>query len=84
MKRKLAELLIRNVIADITVMRCVQGCCLLTAAVVFGFGIWSLAHLVLTWAQIFMGILWTTVLPLLLAGSGFLLPMLGKRKDETS
>ena len=84
MKRKLAELLRRNVTADITVMSCVQGCCFITAALVFGFGIWGLAHLDLTAAQIVIGIGWTTILPLLLAGSGLLLPMLAKREDELS
>jgi hypothetical protein len=82
MKQKLAELLSRNIIADITVMRCVQGCCFMTAALVFGLGIWKLAHVDLTAAQIVMGIVWTTFLPLLLAGSGLLLPMLLKREDE--
>lgn len=82
MKRKLAELLIRNVIADITVMRCLQGCCYAAAMLAFGFGIWSLAHLDLSAAQIFMGIFWTTFVPLLFVGKGLLLPMLAKQKDE--
>jgi hypothetical protein len=78
------EILSRSVVADITVMGCLQGCCFMTAALVFGFGIWNLAHLDLNGAQIFIGIVWTTVLPLLLAGSGLLLPMVAKRKDEQS
>ncbi len=84
MKRILAELLSRNVISDITVMRCLQGSCFVTAGLVFGYGIWNLAHLDLSAAQILLGIVWTTFLPLMLAGSGLLLPMLAKRKDEQS
>ena len=82
MRRKLAVLLTRNVIAEITVMRCVQACCFITAILVFGFGIWNLAHLDLTAGQVLMGIVWTTVLPLLLAGNALLLPLLVKREDE--
>ena len=82
MKRKFTELLRRNVTADITVMKCVQGCCFMAAALVFGFGIWGLAHLDLTAVQIVIGIAWTTFLPLLLAGSGLLLPLLANREDE--
>ena len=82
MKRKLAELLSRNVIADITLMRCVQGCCFMIAALVFGFGIWGLAHWKLSAVQIFIGFGWTTILPLLLTGSGLLLPLFVGQEDE--
>jgi hypothetical protein len=82
MKRIVAEFLSRNFVAGVTVILCLRGFCFVIAAAVFGFGIWNLAHLDLTAAQIFIGILWTTVLPLLLACSGLLLPMLAKRRDR--
>ncbi len=82
MKRKFADLMRRNVVAEVTVMKCVQACCFLTAMLVFAYGLWNLAHLDLTAAQILLGIAWTTFLPMLLAGSALLLPLAARREDE--
>jgi hypothetical protein len=49
---------------------------------VFAYGLWNLAHLDLTAAQILLGIAWTTFLPMLLAGSALLLPLAARREDE--
>jgi hypothetical protein len=82
MKRKLADLLNRNVIAEVTVMKAAQVCLFIAAIVVFAFGCWELPRLGLTAPQLLVGVVWTTVSPLVIVCIGLLLPMLARREDE--
>ena len=75
-KRQIIQLLNRNLIANVTMMKAVQISCYLASVLVLAWSIWNLTHSDLTGTQIVFGLLASTLGPLVFLGFGVLLPLL--------
>ena len=80
-KRQIIQLLNRNVVANVTMMRVVQVVCYIASVVVFALSIWNLTRSDLTGTQIILGMLVSSLGPLVFLGIGLLLPMVTSSKD---
>ena len=74
-KRQIIQLLNRNVVASVTMMRIVQIACFVASILVVVLGIWKLTTSDLSGAQIVFGLLSSSLGPLLFLGIGVFLPM---------
>ena len=75
-KRQIIQLLNRNVVASVTMMRVVQIACYISSVVVLAWSIWNLTHSELTGTEIVFGLLTASLGPLVFLGVGVLLPLL--------
>ena len=80
-KRQIIQLLNRNVVANVTMMRVVQIVCYIASVVVLALSIWNLTRSDLTGTQIILGMLVSSLGPLVFLGIGLLLPMVTSSKD---
>ncbi len=80
-KRQIIQLLNRNVIAKVTMMRVIQVSCYLASIAVLAFSIWHLAFSELTKAQIVLGFLCSSLGPLIFISIGLLLPIVTATDD---
>ncbi len=74
-KRQIIQILNRNVVANVTMMRVVQIACYVASFAVLGLSIGYLAFSELTLAQIIFGLLLSAVGPLVFLGLGLVLPV---------
>ena len=81
-KRQIIQLLNRNVVANVTMMRVVQIACYVASVVVLAFSIWSLTHSELTGAQVVFGLLLASCGPLVFLGMGLVLPAVTAAQDS--
>ena len=80
-KRQIIQLLNRNVVANVTMMRVVQIVCYIASVVVLALSIWNLTRSDLTGTQIILGMLVSSLGPLVFLGIGLLLPVVTSSKD---
>ena len=80
-KRQIIQLLNRNIVANLTLMRFVQITCYIASVVVLALSIWNLTHSDLSGAQIILGMLLSSLGPLLFIGIGLLLPIVTATED---
>lgn len=83
-KRQIIQLLNRNVVANVTMMRVVQIACYLASVIVLAVGIWNLTHSELTVARIFFGLLLASCGPLVFLGLGLVLPVVTATENSQS
>jgi hypothetical protein len=81
-KKQIIQLLNRNIIANVTMMRVVQIACYLASVLVLAGSIWNLTHSELNGTQIVFGLLLSVLGPLVFLGIGVLLPLLIARESE--
>ncbi len=81
-KRQITQLLNRRVAGQVTWMQCVQAACFIASVVALGLGIWALVRLDLSVVQIVLGVLVSSLVPLVFAGIGVLLPTLAAAGDS--
>jgi len=81
MKFQIAHTLNRNIVADDIVVNLVRILCFSGGLFVFGLSLWKLLRLDLTEAQIFFGILLSSISAMLLIFLGLLLPHAIKPKS---
>ncbi len=81
-KRQIIQLLNRRVIAQVTWMQCVQAGCFIASVLALVLGIWALVRLDLSVLQIVLGVLISSLVPLVFAGIGILLPTLAAAEDS--
>ena len=74
-KRQIIQLLNRNLIANVTMMKAVQISCYLASVLVLAWSIWNLTHSELTGTQIVFGLLTSSLGPVVFLGIGVLLPL---------
>lgn len=74
-KRQIIQLLNRNLIANVTMMKAVQISCYLASVLVLAWSIWNLTHSELTVTQITCGLLTSSLGPVVFLGIGVLLPL---------
>ena len=75
-KRQIIQLLNRNVIATVTMMKVVQIMCYISSVLVLAWSFWNLMHSDLTATEIVFGLLVSILGPLVFLGIGVLLPLL--------
>ena len=81
-KRQIIELLNRNVVANVTMMRVVQIACYIASVVVLAVSIWNLTHSELTAGRIIFGLLLASCGPLVFLGMGLVLPVVIATEDS--
>jgi hypothetical protein len=80
-KRRIRKLLNKPVVANVTLMQCVQCVCYMAGTAVFARAVWSLARTELTIAQTVVWFLVCSMGPLIFIGIALLLPMLAAAED---
>ena len=75
-KRQIIQLLNRNVVAKVTMMRVIQIACYISSVIVLAWSFWNLTHSDLTATQIVFGLLMSSLGPLVFLGIAVLLPLL--------
>ena len=75
-KRQIIQLLNRNVVAKVTMMRVIIIACYLSSVLVLAWSFWKLTHSDLTGTQIVFGLLMSSLGPLVFLGLAVLLPLL--------
>ena len=80
-KRQIIRLLNRNVVAKVTLMRCVQFACCVAGAAVFALALRGLLRSELTGAQIVLWLLMCSAGPLVFIGAALVLPMVAEKED---
>ncbi|MEO6750749.1 MAG: hypothetical protein ABIP85_03135 [Chthoniobacteraceae bacterium] len=80
-KRQIIQLLNRNVVASVTMMRVLQIACYAASLLVLVVSVWILIRSELTAAQVVFGLLATSLGPLFFVGIGLLLPMVTKAEQ---
>lgn len=83
-KRQIIQLLKRNVVAKVTMMRVVQIACYFASVAVLALSIVYLALSELTGAQILFGLLLSSLGPLLFLGMGLVLPLVTRMEESQS
>ena len=81
-KKQIIQLLNRNIIANVTMMRAVQIACYVSSVLVLAGSIWDLMRSELNGEQIVFGLLLSIFGPLVFLGIAVLLPMLVARETE--
>ena len=82
-KRQIIQLLNRQVVANVTMMRVVQIACYIASVIVLVASIWLLAYSELTKKQIILGMLLSSLGPLFFIGIGLVLPVLVTATEDT-
>ena len=80
-KRQIIQLLNRNVVASVTMMRVLQIACYIASVLVLVVSVWILIRSELTAAQIVVGLLVSSLGPLIFVGIGLLLPVVTETED---
>jgi hypothetical protein len=83
-KRQIIQLLNRNIVANVTVMRFVQITCFVASVLVLAVSVWNLTRVELTAVQTVFGILLSSLTSLVFIGFGLLLPSLAVVEGEQS
>jgi hypothetical protein len=81
-KNQIIQLLNRNIIANVTMMRAVQIACYLSSVLVLVGSIWNLMRSELNGAEMVFGLLLCILGPLVFLGIAVLLPLLMARESE--
>lgn len=82
-KRQIIQLLNRNVVANVTMMRVVQIACYIASVLVLVLSIWKLTTSDLSGTQIVLGMLFSSLGPLLFLGVGLVLPSVVTACEDT-
>ena len=80
-KRQIIQVLNRNVVANVTMMKVVQIACYIASVVVLALSIWNLTRSDLSGTQIILGMLLSSLGPLFSIGIGLLLPVVTSSED---
>jgi len=83
-KRQIIQLLNRNIVANVTLMRFAQIACFFASVAVLAVSAWNLTRLDLTAAQTIAGILLSSLASLVFIGIGLLLPSAAAVDGEQS
>ena len=75
-KRQIIQLLNRNVVAKVTMMKVIQIACYIASVILLAWSFWNLTHSDLTAMQIVRGLLVSVLGPLVFLGIAVLLPLL--------
>ncbi len=75
MKHQIVQILNLHLVADNTVAKLVQILCFVVSIFVLTLSLWKLARLNLTEAQLFFGVLLSSITPLLFVVLGCLMPL---------
>ena len=75
MKHQIVQILNLHLVADNTVAKFVQILCFAVSIFVLTLSLWKLACLDLTEAQLFFGVLLSSIMPILLIVLGILMPL---------
>ncbi len=75
MKHQIIQILNLHLVADNTVAKLVQILCFVVSIFVLTLSLWKLARLDLTEAQLFFGVLLSSLMPLLFIVLGILMPL---------
>ncbi len=75
MKHQIIQILNLQLVADNTVAKFVQILCFAVSILVLTLSLWKLARLDLTEAQLFFGVLLSSLMPLLFIVLGILMPL---------
>ena len=82
-KRQIIQLLNRNVVANLTMMRVVQIVCYIASVVVLALSIWNLTRSDLTGTQIIFGMLLSSLGPLFFISIALVLPVVVTAPEYT-
>lgn len=80
-KRQIIQILNRNVVANVTMLRVLQIACFVASVFVLVLGVWTLIRSDLTAAQIVLGLLVSSFGPLVFLAIGLLLPVVSRMGD---
>lgn len=82
-KRQIIQLLNRNIVANVTMMKVVQIACYLASVLMLVLSIWNLTRSDLSGTQIVLGMVLSSLGPLFFIGIGLVLPVVVTAREDT-